>query len=110
MHSSTLANDFSSRSTLALSPFQPLLSRCARCLPSKSRVLTLLRTLFLSLRSFRCSPRLFSIICGLFVQNTGGMGYLCDISALSVITCLVFVAPLFSWSYKFLFPQPLYFD
>src|SRR6267154_2268077 len=62
------------RSTLAFSQFQPLLSRCARCLPSKSRVLILLRTLFLSLRSFRRSPRLFSMICGLFLQNTGGGG------------------------------------
>ena len=74
MHSSTLANDFSSRSTLVSAPFQPLLSRCARCLPSKSRVLTLLRTLFLSLRSFRRSPRLFSAACGLFLQNTRGGG------------------------------------
>src|SRR5712671_3495304 len=81
MHSPTLANDFSSRLSLASAPFQPLPSRRARCLPNKSRVLKLLRTLFLSWRSFRRSPRLFSITCGLFLQNTGGMGYLCDISA-----------------------------
>jgi hypothetical protein len=81
MHSPTLANDFSFRLTLAFAPFQPLLSRGARCLPSKSRVVRLLRTLFLSWRSFRRSPRLFSIACGLFLQNTGGVGYLCDISA-----------------------------
>ena len=72
MHSLTLANDFSFRLTLAFAPFQPFPSRCVRCLPSKPRVLTLLRTLFLSLRSFRRSPRLFSAACGLFVQNTGG--------------------------------------
>src|SRR6267142_150314 len=74
MHSPTLANDFPSRSTRAFSLSQPLLSRCARRLPNKPRVLILLRTLFLSLRSFRRSPRLFSIICGLFLQNTGGGG------------------------------------
>jgi hypothetical protein len=77
MHSPTPANDFSFRLPPAFAPFQPLLSCCARCLTSKSRVLTLLRTLFLSLlslRSFRRSPRLFSIICGLFAQNTGGGG------------------------------------
>src|SRR5882757_2565444 len=44
----------------------------APCLPCNSCVLRLLRTLFLSLRSFRRSPRLFSIACGLFLQNTGG--------------------------------------
>jgi len=35
MHSPTLANDFASRSTLASAPFQPLLSRCARCFPKQ---------------------------------------------------------------------------
>ena len=45
MHSPTLANDFSFRLTLAFAPFQPLLSCCARCFPSKSRVLRPLRTL-----------------------------------------------------------------
>jgi hypothetical protein len=74
MHWPTLADDFSSHSTLAFAPFQSLLSRCAPCVAGKSRVLTLLRTLFLSLRSFRRPPRLFSIACGLFVQNTGGVG------------------------------------
>src|SRR5882757_9207902 len=49
MHSPTLANDFPSRSTLAFSPFQPLLSHFAPCLPNKPRVLTRLQTLFLSL-------------------------------------------------------------
>jgi len=91
MHSSTLANDFSFRSTLVSAPFQPLLSRCARCLPSKSRVLTLLRTLLLSLHSFRRSPRLFSVTCGLFLQNTGGVGTSATSPRpprLCVITCL----------------------
>ena len=74
MHSPTLSSDFSSRMTLAFAPFQPPLAPCARCFPSKPRVLTLLRTLFLSWRSFRRSPRLFSIACGLFLQNTGGWG------------------------------------
>jgi len=46
----------------------------APCLPCKPCVLRLLRTLFLSLHSFRRSPRLFSIACGLFVQNTGVWG------------------------------------
>ena len=72
MHSSMLANDFSFCPTLASASFQLLLSCCARCFACKSRVHTLLRTLFLSWRSFRRSPRLFSIACGLFVQNTGG--------------------------------------
>ena len=76
MLSPTLANDFPFRLTLVSARFQPLLSRCARCRPRKTRVLTLLRTLFLSLRSFRRAPRLFSTACGLFVQNTGGVGYL----------------------------------
>jgi len=98
MHSSTLANDFSFCPTLASTSFQPLLSRGAPCLSSKSRVLTLLRTLFLSLHSFRRSPHLFSTACGLFLQNTGGMGYLCDISAPS--------APL---HYHLPFLSPLYF-
>jgi hypothetical protein len=127
MHSPTLANDFSSRSTLVSAPFQPLLSRCARCLPSKSRVLTLLRTLLLSLHSFRRSPGLFSIICRLFLQNTGGVGTSATSprslrlpvlhaglpvlrAGLCIIICHFFVAPLFSWSYKLLFPQALYFD
>src|SRR5713101_3987807 len=38
----------------------------------KSRRIIPLRTLFLSLRSFPRSHRLFSIACGLFSQNTGG--------------------------------------
>jgi hypothetical protein len=38
-----------------------------------------------------------------------GCGYLCDISARSVIVCRFFVTPLFSWPYKLLFPQPLSF-
>src|SRR6266403_445725 len=83
MHQPTLPNDLSFCPTLASASLQPLLPCCARCFPSKSRVLRYLRTLFLSWRSFRRSPRLFSIACGLFLQNTGGMGYLCDISALS---------------------------
>ena len=125
MRPPTLSNDLSCRLTFAFAPFQPLLSRCARCLPSKSRVLTLLRTLFLSLPSFRRSPRLFSITCGLFVQNTGGVGSLCDISAPLRYRCL-YLSPLyfhpltdpsssridlqhslFSSTYKSLFPQLL---
>jgi len=34
----------------------------------------LLRTLEISLLSFSTSRPLFSVVCGLFVQNTGGMG------------------------------------
>ena len=40
----------------------------------KSRRIIPLRTLFLSLRSFPRSNRLFSIACGLFLQNTRGGG------------------------------------
>ncbi len=103
MHSSTLANDFSFCPTLASASFQPLFSRCSRCLPSKPRVLTLLRTLFLSLHSFRLSPHLFSIACGLFVQNTGGVGVpLRHLRALraSALPFTFFVGPLFSSTYK----------
>jgi hypothetical protein len=100
MHSPTLANDFSFRLTLAFAPFQPFLSRRARRHPSKSCVLTLLRTLFLSLRSFRPSPRLFSIACGLFLQNTGGVGYLGDTSAPLRYHLPLFCRPLFSSTYK----------
>src|SRR5205807_63953 len=129
MHSPTLANDFSFRLTLAFASFQPLLSRCARCLSSKPCVLRALRTLFLSLLSFRRSPRLFSIACRLFLQNTGVWGYLCDISAPSAplryhlpLSCGSFYFhpltnplstridlqySLFSCIYKFLFPQLL---
>ncbi len=110
MHPPTLANDLSFCPTLASASFQPLLSCCARCFPSKSRVLGPLRTLFLSCRSFRRSPRLFSISCELFLQNTGGWGTSATSPRLSVIICLFFVAPLFSWSYKLLFPQVFYFD
>jgi len=74
MHQPMLANKSSFRLTLAFAPLQPFPSRCARCFPSKSRVLRFLRTLFLSLHSFRRSPRLFSATCGLFLQNTGGWG------------------------------------
>ena len=92
----------------------------APCLPCKPCVLRLLRTLFLSLHSFRRSPRLFSIACGLFLQNTGGWGASATSprpprlpvlqAGLCIIICRFFVAPLFSWSYKLLFPQALYFD
>ncbi len=128
MHSSTLANDFSFCPTLASASFQPLSSRCSRCLPSKPRVLTLLRTLFLSLHSFRLSPRLFSIACGLFLQNTGGGGTSGTSPRpprLCVTICLFLSAlyfhpltnpsssridlqhSLFSGTYKSLFPQLL---
>jgi len=93
MHSATLANNFPFRLTLAFAPFQPLLSCCGRCFPGKSRVLILLRTLVLSLRSFRRSPRLFSIICGLFVQNTGGVGTSAT-SPLPALSFALFLSPL----------------
>jgi hypothetical protein len=110
MHQPTPANGFSFCPTLASASFQLLLFCCARCFACKSRVLTLLRTLFLSLRSFRRSPRLFSIACGLFLQNTRGGGYLCDISAPSAPARFsggsqryhfpFFAVPLFSSTYK----------
>jgi hypothetical protein len=93
MHWPTLADDFSSHSTLAFAPFHPLLSRYAPCLASKSRVLKLLRTLFLSLRSFRRPPRLFSTACGLFVQNTGGVGASVT-SPLAPLSFAFFLSPL----------------
>src|SRR6267154_2700628 len=93
MHPPTLANDFSFCPTLASASFQPLLSCCARCFPSKSRVLRPLRTLFLSWRSFRRSPRLFSMPCGLFPQNTGGWGTSAT-SPLSALSFALFLSPL----------------
>ncbi len=115
MHSPTFANDLCFRLNLTFAPFQRILCRCARCLTSKSRVLTLLRTLFLSLRYFRRSPRLFSITCGLFLQNTGGVGTSATsprslrLPALQaglgviiavILSPLYFVAPLFSSTYR----------
>jgi|SRR5882762_2320693 len=103
MHPPTLANGFSFCPILASASFQSLLSCCARCFPSKSSVLRPLRTPFPSWRSFRRSPRLFSIICGLFLQNTGGGGYPCDMSAPSAplrYHLPFFAPPLFSSTYK----------
>jgi hypothetical protein len=113
MRSPTLSFDFSFRSTLAFTPFQSFLSRFDSRLRSNSCILTSLRTLFLSLRSFWRSRRLFSIACALFGKNTRGMGYLCDFSALFASQryhlLLGFAPPLFSYSYELLFPQLPYF-
>jgi hypothetical protein len=71
--------------------------------PSKPRVLMPLRSLFLSLRSFRLSPRLFSVACGLFLQNTGGGGTSATSPRpprLCVIICRYLVAPFISSTYK----------
>ena len=46
----------------------------ANAVPKSCRVI-LLRTLCRSLRSFSHSRPLFSIVCRLFSQNTGGVGY-----------------------------------
>jgi len=75
--------------------------------PNKPSVLILLRTLFLSLLSFCRSPRLFSIACGLFLQNTGGgvAPVLPFTSHQPRITNHVSRSPLFLWSYKLFFPQ-----
>ena len=89
MRSPTSSTNLSFHSTLALAPVQPIFPRRAPSLrPSaglladlpallwagKSCVLTLLRTLFLSLRSFSRSRPLFSTVCALFDKNTRGMG------------------------------------
>jgi len=75
--------------------------------PSKSRVLRPLRTLFLSWRSFRRSPRLFSIPCGLFVAKHRGYGVplrhlrACPLFRRPIRYHLpFFAAPLFSSTYK----------
>src|SRR6267154_6201561 len=111
MQPSTHPIDFSFRLTLASAPFQPLLPHCASRLRDKPSILISLRALILSCRSFSNSRLLFSITCGLFVQDTGGggtsapsprsLGLPAQQTGLGVITCPFFVAPLFSWSYKF---------
>jgi len=113
MHSPTTSVDFSSRLNLAFPPFRPNSSQCAPCVRRNSRILISLRALFLSLRSFQRSPRLFSIVCSLFLQNTRGGGAprrrlraLC-VSALSF--AFAFIRPLFSYCYELLFSQPLCF-
>src|SRR6266404_5137789 len=73
MQPSTLRIDFSFRLMLASTPFQPLLPHVSR-LRNKSYIVNRLRTLILSCRSFGNPRPFFSIACGLFVQNTGGMG------------------------------------
>ena len=104
MYSPVFSIDFSSRSILASALFQPPMPSRASRLPRNSRVLTLLRTLFLSLRSFSRSPRLFSTACALFCKNTRGWGYLCDDSAppcdSALSLALDFARPLFSYSYE----------
>src|SRR5712672_1089287 len=120
MQPSTLPIDFSFRLTLASAPFQPLLPRCVSRFSDKSSIRIIFRTLILSCRSFCDFRPFFSIACGLFLQNTGGGGTSATSprsllfpflqTGLSVITCPLFVAPLFSWSYELLFAQRLYFD
>src|SRR6267154_1276214 len=107
MQPSTHPIDFSFRLTLASTPFQALLPHCVSRLRDKSSILISLRTLILSCRSFCDARPFFSIACGLFVQNTGGVGYPSDSGSTAAHQ---FARPLFSWSYKLLFAQPLYFD
>src|SRR5882724_2013986 len=107
MQPSKLPIDCSFRLTLASAPFQPLLPHCVSRFRDKSSILISLRTLILSCRSFCNSRPSFSIACGLFLQNTGGWGTpqpLCSTAAHQI------ARPLFSWSYKLLFAEPLYFD
>src|SRR5712672_1183686 len=109
MQPSTLPIDFSFRSTLASAPFQPLLPHCVSRLRGKSSILISLRTLILSCRSFCNSRPFFSMPCGLFVQNTGGMGTRVVHLGPSHSLPDRFFNPLFSWSSKTLFSQPLSF-
>src|SRR5713226_6079255 len=60
----------------------------------KSRRIIPLRTLFLSLRSFPRSNRLFSIACGLFLQNTRGGIPLRDLVRCTEARKCLFVSPL----------------
>src|ERR1700730_15072721 len=76
-----------------------------------------LQPLELSCLSFCNSHPLFSIACSLFSQNTGGgvpPGQPSTLPTLRLSDVLTgrryFVRPLFSYSYKLLFPHPLYFD
>src|ERR1700730_1308402 len=76
-----------------------------------------LQPLELSCLSFCNSHPLFSIACSLFSQNTGGgvpPGQPSTLPTLRLSDVQTgrryFVRPLFSYSYKLLFPQPLYFD
>ena len=121
MHSPTTSVDFSSRLNLAFPPFRPNSSQCAPCVRRNSRILISLRALFLSLRSFQRSPRLFSIVCSLFLQNTRGGGAprrrlraLCvslpRVPRGALSFAFVFIRPLFSYCYELLFSQALCFD
>src|SRR6267154_1268972 len=74
MQPSTRPIDFSFHLNFASAPFQPLLPHRVSRLRDKSPILISLRALILSCRSFCKSNPFFSIACGLFVQNTGGMG------------------------------------
>jgi len=103
MHSPTLANDFSFRLTLAFAPFQPLLSCCARCFPSKSRVLRPLRTLFLSCALFDVRLVCFQYLADSLCKTPGVWGTSATSPRpprLCVIICRYLVAPLFSSTYK----------
>src|SRR5258705_9586896 len=74
MQPSTRPLDFSFHLNLASAPCQRLLLHRVSRLRNKSSIVNRLRTLILSCRSFCNSRPFFSIACGLFVQNTGGMG------------------------------------
>jgi len=123
MHSPALSCSFFLCAILVRSA-TPILSVCAPCLrglpagflpgsisaghlAGKSCVVILLRALFLSLRFFQRSHRLFSIACSLFLQNTRGGGALC-VSALWF--AFVFIRHLSSYCYELLFSQALCFD
>jgi hypothetical protein len=123
MFSPTLSIDFSFHSILAFTPSEPLLSRSAPALaPARQtlgRQLPCSHTLADSSHSFLQSCPLFSIPCGLFVQNTRG-GVLCVClrvlrASLSrapkgaLLLALRFATPLFSYVYKLLFLQAFYF-
>jgi len=119
MPSPTLSINLSFRSTLAFAPVHSIFPRRARSprlsagpLADKSRVLTLLRTLFLSLRSFSRPHRLFSTACGLFCKNTRVGGISASLRALCVSALSFahrFFTLVFSYSYELLFPEALYF-
>ena len=89
MSSPMLSIDFSVRSTLAFTSTQLFLSQSARFPRRKSFVLTRLRPLFLSLRSFARSLPLFSIACTLFCKNTRVGGTSASLHVLCVsLPCL----------------------
>src|SRR5258708_153055 len=110
MVSPTLSNNFPFRLPLTSAPFQPLLRHRVSRGRNKSSIVNDLRTLILSCRSFCNSRPFFSIACGLFLQNTGGVGVpLRHVRALracpffrraSALPFPFFGAPLFSSTYK----------